>query len=157
MVRFLGSAEGKLDRKGRITVPAIYRRELQKIDDKELVLLLSTNRDCIEARSRAAFDAMSDSILSLPYFSQTRIDFEGMAAEVEVVRFDDEGRFTLPQRMIDAVGLGEQIRCLGKIERFEIWNGEAADAHLAESLRRRRDEKLTLAASPLPPNPERVA
>lgn len=157
MVRFLGSAEGKLDRKGRITVPAIYRRELQKIDDKELILALSSDHNCIEARSRAAFDAMADSIVSLPYFSPKRLDFENWAAEVEVVRFDDEGRFTLPQKMIDTVGLGEQIRCLGKIERFEIWNGEAADAHLAESRRRRRDEKLTLAASPLPPTPERVA
>ncbi|MGG5810380.1 division/cell wall cluster transcriptional repressor MraZ [Falsiroseomonas sp. CW058] len=158
MTQFVGTHFGKLDRKGRISVPAIFRAELDAAATNQLVFRISHQHPCIEARSRAVFQHMLESILALEHFSEDRDALEaGIVADSTVLRLDGEGRLVLPEDMIGTIALGESIAFLGKGDRFEIWDAEAARAHVAEAKRRVLEKRLTLAATPLHPNPRGVA
>lgn len=158
MTLFTGTHFGKLDRKGRISVPAPFRAELEAAATNQLVLRTSHMYSCIEASSRAVFQHLVDSIKRLDHFSEEREAFEaGLLADSQVMRLDGDGRFVLPEEMIAEVGLTEAIAFMGKGERFEIWDADAARAHVAEAKRLVRERRLTLAASPLNSTPGTVS
>lgn len=154
MTQFVGTHFGKLDRKGRISVPAPFRAELETADTSHLVFRISHQHPCIEARSRAVFQKMLDSILALEHFSEERETLEaGLIADSTMLRLDGEGRLVLPESMVEDVKLSENVAFLGKGDRFEIWDADTAKAHVAEAKARVREKRLTLAASPLNTTP----
>jgi MraZ protein len=154
MTQFVGTHFGKLDRKGRISVPAPFRAELEAAATSHLVFRISHQHPCIEARSRAVFQHMLESILALEHFSEDRETLEaGIIADSTMLRIDGEGRLVLPENMVAEIGLTENVAFLGKGDRFEIWDAEAAKAHVAEAKARVREKRLTLAAMPLNTTP----
>ncbi len=158
MTQFVGTHFGKLDRKGRTSVPALFRAELEAAATSHLVLRRSHQHPCIEARSRAAFQRMLDSILSMEHFSEDREDLEaGLVADSTPLRIDGDGRIMLPDELVAEAGLGENVAFLGKGDRFEIWDADAAKAHVAEAKRRVFEKRLTLPASPLNTTPRAVS
>jgi MraZ protein len=157
MTQFVGTHFGKLDRKGRIAVPAPFRAELEAAATAHLVFRVSHQNRCIEARSRPVFQHMLESILSLEHFSDDRETLEaGIIADSTMLRLDGDGRLVLPEEYVTELGLSENIAFLGKGDRFEIWDADAARAHVAEAKARVREKKLTLAAMPLNTNPRGV-
>jgi MraZ protein len=154
MTTFVGTHFGKLDRKGRISVPAPFRAELEAAGVTQIAFRVSHQLPCIEARSRAEFERIVQKIRALDSYSEDREAWEaGFISVTEMLRFDGEGRLVLPEHMIDAVGLPEAIAFLGKSDRFEIWEAEAGRAHVAERLRLMRERKLQLPSAPLHPTP----
>jgi MraZ protein len=154
MTQFVGTHFGKLDRKGRISVPAPFRAELESAATSHLVFRISHQHPCIEARSRAVFQHMLESILALEHFSEDRETLEaGLIADSTMLRLDGEGRLVLPEGMVEETGLTENVAFLGKGDRFEIWEAEAAKKHVADAKARVREKRLTLAAMPLNTTP----
>ncbi|NGM19970.1 cell division/cell wall cluster transcriptional repressor MraZ [Roseomonas stagni] len=157
MTQFVGTHFGKRDAKGRISVPAPFRAELEAAATNQLVFRVSHQHPCIEARSRTVFQHMLDSILSLEHFSEDREALEaGIIADSMALRIDGEGRLVLPDEMVEEVGLKGEIAFLGKGDRFEIWDAEAARAHVAAAKKLVRERRLTIAAMPLNTNPKSV-
>jgi MraZ protein len=154
MTQFVGTHFGKLDRKGRISVPAPFRAELEAAATSHLVFRISHQHPCIEARSRAVFQHMLDSILTLEHFSEDREILEaGLIADSTMLRLDGDGRLVLPEEMVTETGLAENVAFLGKGDRFEIWDSDAAKKHVADAKARVREKRLTLAAMPLNTTP----
>ncbi|WP_203073809.1 division/cell wall cluster transcriptional repressor MraZ [Falsiroseomonas ponticola] len=157
MTQFVGTHFGKRDAKGRISVPAPFRAELEAAATNQLVFRVSHQHPCIEARSRAVFQQMLDSILRLDHFSEEREALEaGIVADSMMLRIDGEGRLVLPEDMADEVGLKGDLAFLGKGDRFEIWDAAAARAHVAAAKALVRERRLTIAATPLNTNPKSV-
>lgn len=158
MTQFVGTHFGKLDRKGRISVPAAFRAELEAAATNQIVLRNSHTHPCIEVRTKTAFNAMVQGILALAHFSEDREDLEaGIIADSTPLKLDGEGRVVLPEEITSPLSLGENIAFLGKGERFEIWDADAARRHVAEAKARVLQKRLTLAASPLNTTPGGVA
>lgn len=154
MTQFVGTHFGKLDRKGRISVPAEFRAELEAAATNQLVFRTSHQNPCLEARTRPVFQHMLESILALEHFSEDRADLEaGIVADSRILRLDGDGRLVLPEELIGAVPLAEEIAFLGKGDRFEIWDAAAARAHVAAAKQRVLEKRLTLAPTPLHATP----
>ena len=154
MTQFVGTHFGKLDRKGRISVPALFRAELEAAATSHLVFRKAHLHPCIEARSRAVFQHLVDSVLSMAHFSEEREDMEAtLIAGSTMLRLDGEGRLVLPEEMVAEAALEESVAFLGKGDRFEIWDAEKAKTHVAEAKARVREKRLTLAAMPLNTTP----
>ncbi|OYW08082.1 MAG: hypothetical protein B7Z53_05310 [Rhodospirillales bacterium 12-71-4] len=148
MTQFVGTHTGKLDRKGRISVPAPFRAELEAAATNQLVFRTSHTHPCIEARSRPVFQKIVYGIQDLPHFSEERELLEAtLISGSEMLKLDSEGRLVLPEEMIAECELGDQVAFLGKGDRFEIWNEAAARAHIADSKKRVRELRLTVSAS----------
>src|SRR5688500_15153828 len=118
-VKFLGSYQYQLDEKGRVSLPAAFRREAA---DQGFVLIqayppaLSLYPEGewlqVEERLRDLMKHQPDSrmyVLSM------------MANAVEVVP-DSQGRILIPGRLKEAAELEGQVMLIGAIDKVEIWN-----------------------------------
>ena len=65
MVRFFGKAAGKVDDKGRIVFPAIYRDAMARegVEDMTLVIKKSVHGDCLNLFTREEWERRSDLVL----------------------------------------------------------------------------------------------
>ena len=126
--KFLGSYQHQLDDKGRISLPAPFRREAA---DQRFILLqpyppalalypegewLKVEQRLSELLGRSAEARMY--VLSI------------VANAVEVIP-DGQGRILIPQRLKDAAELDGQVLLVGSIDKVELWNPKRFEAAVA--------------------------
>lgn len=147
MTQFLGTHKGKLDKKGRISVPSQFRAVLEALGSADIVLFPSFRHPCIEAWPAAAFAALSAGHTRLDVFSDSADNLAAaLFATAHPARPDGEGRLVLPEDLVAEAGLAEAISFVGANQGFQIWDSARAEAHIREARARARDFKLTLPA-----------
>ena len=147
MTQFLGTHKGKLDKKGRISVPSQFRAVLEALGSADIVLFPSFRHPCIEAWPAPAFAALSAGHTRLDVFSDSADNLAAaLFATAHPARPDGEGRLVLPEDLVAEAGLAEAISFVGANQGFQIWDSARAEAHIREARARARDFKLTLPA-----------
>ena len=147
MTQFLGTHKGKLDKKGRISVPAQFRAVLETLGTQDIVLFPSFRNPCIEVWPQPAFAALSAGHTRLDVFSDSADSLAAaLFATAHPARPDGEGRLVLPEDLVAEAGLTEAVSFVGANQCFQIWDSERALAHIREARARARDFKLTLPA-----------
>ncbi len=147
MTQFLGTHKGKLDKKGRISVPAQFRAVLEALGSPDIVLFPSFRHPCIEAWPAATFATISARHGDLDVFSDTADNLAAaLFASAHPARPDGEGRIVLPEEIVAEAGLSEAVSFIGANRCFQIWDTDRAMAHIREARARARDFKLTLPA-----------
>jgi len=145
MTQFLGTHIGKLDRKGRISVPAPFRATLERLGTEEIVLRLSHRLPCIEAYPLPAFQQLTQALDRLEMFSDPHDDLAtALCADSHQARPDADGRLVLPEELIAHAGLTEAVALMGLGRIFQIWEPEAAKRRAAEARLRARERGMTL-------------
>jgi MraZ protein len=133
MVEFVGSLDGTLDKKGRCSVPADFRRQL---NSQPLYLRPSVRGAFLEGWPSADFataDAPRLGPLDIP--SEEEDDrLYALIAVVVPVQPDTEGRIIIPPHLIRYAELGNELYFVGRRSFFEIWSRPAFDARLARAL-----------------------
>jgi MraZ protein len=129
---FLSTFEKQLDSKRRIVVPQEFRAAVSGPFDG-IFCFPSIEADCLEAGGKALFDRYQAVIEEMPFGDPVRTALEtsvlgGMAR----LTFDTAGRITLPDHLCDMFGLTDSVAVVGMGERFQIWSGEAFQAHRAQ-------------------------
>ena len=151
MTRFLGTHKGKLDKKGRISVPAGFRSVLADLGEQDLVFVPSFRLPCIECWPATVFDEQTAGHDALDIFSEAADDLAGaIFGQAAQLRPDAEGRVTLEENHVEAAGLTEALLFIGARRRFQIWDAARGADYLRESRIRARDFRLTLPAVPRP-------
>ena len=145
MTQFLGTHRGKLDKKGRISVPAQFRAVLEALGTADIVLFPSFRHPCIEAWPAPAFAALSAGHTRLDVFSDASDNLAAaLFATAHPARPDGEGRLVLPEDLVAEAGLSEAVSFIGANQCFQIWDTERALAHIRDARARARDFRLTL-------------
>jgi MraZ protein len=154
MALFIGTHENKIDRKGRVSLPADYRAELPKDDDRVIYVFPSLYITALEACDRTQLQLHADSIGALDQFSKEEAYFSSrILAEARKFTIDGDGRIVLPQAFIARAGIDGAALFVGSGSKFHIWQPEAYAKHRIET----QDAvgSLTLPASPLTRPPAR--
>jgi MraZ protein len=139
---FRGESVHKVDQKGRVSVPASFRRTLEDGDPDwqpggapTLVLIYGMPKsECLEGYTVEGAAKLDEKVSRLPTFSKTRrylervINTQSLYAQV-----DENGRIVLSQRLRERFGLDSEATFAGMGERFQIW-APAAYAADMESL-----------------------
>jgi MraZ protein len=119
MSGYLGSFQHQIDEKGRLSLPAQFRREsgeqtlvLVHVFPENLTLFPEKTWAEMEERLRRR---MREEPAARNYVLRVT------ANAVEVVP-DKQGRILVPQRLQDAVGIGGPTLIVGNIDRIELWN-----------------------------------
>ena len=119
MSGYLGSFQHQIDEKGRLSLPAQFRRErgeqtlvLVHVFPDSLTLYPESTWEGVQEKLR---DAMRGSPANRAWALRLT------ANAVEVVP-DKQGRILVPQRMQDAVEIAGAALVVGAIDRIEIWN-----------------------------------
>lgn len=147
MSLFLSTYINKVDKKGRVSVPANFRAALGKEEFQGVVVYSSFVNECIEACGMQRMARLSDSIDNMDPYSAGRDAFATtMLGGSFQLPFDGEGRIILPEALMQEIGVVEQAVFVGKGATFEIWAPAKFEqyANAAKKLAKQEKEKLRL-------------
>ncbi len=144
MAVFLSSFVNKVDKKGRVSVPASFRAVLG-VDAPGIVVFRSLQYDALDGCSIAHLELLSQSLekLDLPPETFELIETTIFGGSVQVP-FDGEGRISLPSSLSSAVGIADEIAFVGRRKTFQLWNPEKLAAHDAAARSAARAKDLSL-------------
>ena len=148
--RFVGRAEAKLDAKGRVSVPADFRRALG--EGAALYALASLTDPVIECGGDDLVALELEMIASLDVYDEDRWAMEeAVTEETQRLSFDDNGRVILPAMLREHAGLSGQVGFAGRGQRFLMappeWLAERRSAGRAAAARHRDTIKARSLAS----------
>ena len=111
---FLSSYENKLDKKGRVSVPATFRTHLSSMGYNGFICYPSFNHSALEACSQERIEKLSDTIDTLNPFEEKR-DFLATSILSESVQFqfDTEGRISLTEKLLNHAKIKNNILFVG--------------------------------------------
>ena len=120
---FLSSYENKLDKKGRVSVPASYRSYLSNLGYNGVICYPSFNNQSIEAWPQDRIEKISNTIDSLNPFEEKRDYFAtSVLSESINLQFDTEGRVSLTEKLLDHAKIKNNILFVGLGKTFQIWD-----------------------------------
>lgn len=138
---FRGESVHKVDSKGRVSIPAGFRRVLEDNDPRwtkdrnpELVIVYGDHRqNYLECYTMAAMEEVDAKIARLPRGSKPRrmleTLFTGQAHETSV---DETGRLVIPAKLRNKIGLKGEAHFIATGDTFQILSPEGYGAKMGE-------------------------
>ena len=125
---FLSSFENKIDKKGRVSVPATFRSHLGSMGYNGFISYPSFNHSALEACAQDRIEKLSNTIDSLNPFEEKRDFFAtSILSECENLQFDTEGRISLSEKLLNHAKIKSNILFVGLGETFQIWEPKNFD------------------------------
>lgn len=128
MTLFLSTHVNKIDKKGRVSVPASFRAELSDESFKGVVLFRSNVHQCLEGFAWSYMQELGKRLDNFDLFSSEQDDLAtsifGTAVQLPM---DGDGRIILPHDLIDFGGLEGRASFVGMGAKFQIWSPENFD------------------------------
>ena len=133
MKTFLGKIDAKLDAKGRVFVPSVFRKVLSEEERERVVVRMEAdekyllvypesvwNRQVVELQSKLNEWDPEDQMLLMQF-----------VGDAEVLEFDAQGRVLLPKRLQVRMGLENEIVFVGMVDRIAMWNKSVYEEQFA--------------------------
>lgn len=128
MSGFLGSYLHQIDEKGRVSLPAAFRRDaegpmvLVQVHAEALTLYPAETWREVEERLR---DLLRQQPSARPYVL-------GITSRAVEVVPDKQGRMLVPQRLLSSAEIEGQVMLVGLIDRVELWNPQRFEQEVNE-------------------------
>ncbi len=132
--RFRGESVHKVDSKGRVSIPALFRRVLEAGDPdwkdglqpNVVIVYGGDSQNYLECYTQQAIDEVDAKISALPRGSKRRRAleriFNGQSLPTQT---DDTGRLVLPAKLRDKVGITNEAYFAASGDTFQIWEPTA--------------------------------
>jgi MraZ protein len=144
----LSTYVNKVDKKGRVSVPANFRAALSEQKYQGIVIYQSFVNNCIEACAMDRIERLSDSIDSLDPYSDQRDAFAAtILGGSQQLPFDNEGRVMIPEAALKEAGIDEKAVFVGKGATFEIWEPDAFEVYASKARELAKKERANLRLS----------
>jgi len=142
--RFIGKFVHKIDRKGRVSVPAPFRGALVGQTFVGVVCFPSPKLTCIEGGGTECTDDLIARIEQLPQFSDDREILQSLLGQMHEIALDGEGRVMLPPELLAHGGITDHALFVGHGSSFRIWEPERFGAREADLYERARRQDVTV-------------
>ena len=128
-MRFLGNIEAKTDAKGRVFLPAVFRKQLQAASEERLVLRKDVHQQCLVLYPESVWFATQEELRQRlnKWNARHRMIFRQFVSDAEVVVPDGNGRILLPKRYLQMAGIADEVRFIGMDDAIEIWAKERTE------------------------------
>ena len=117
---FLSTFENRIDRKGRLSVPAPFRAVLERRRDP-LYLFKSLTEPCLEGCGPERIGQIVDAIDSMDSLSEEVATLQTMLSSAQEMKLDGEGRIMLSADFIGFAELDDMALYAGIGRSFQIW------------------------------------
>ncbi|WP_142848737.1 division/cell wall cluster transcriptional repressor MraZ [Telmatospirillum sp. J64-1] len=152
MPLFMGTVVNKIDKKGRVSVPAPFRAALSDQAFAGIIAYRSFTTAAIEGCGMDFMERLSESTEQFDVFSAEQDDLTSLIfADARQLAWDDGGRIVLPEDLIEHAGLSDAAAFVGKGRTFQVWEPEAFKASQEEARRRAMEKRPTLPLRPRTP------
>ncbi|GLQ05995.1 division/cell wall cluster transcriptional repressor MraZ [Sneathiella chinensis] len=142
MALFLSKFENKVDKKGRVSVPARFRSVLAEKGYGSVVLFPTVEGDAINACGMDVMEGLLERIGGFDPFSEERdSDADVLMAEAVELPIDGDGRIMIPQELLDQAGIDGACLFAGRGDSFQIWRPEAFEERMKQAKERARAKR----------------
>lgn len=142
MSLFVSTFVNRIDKKGRVSVPASFRSALAQ---PALVLFASSQHQALEGVSLGFMDEIAGRLEHYDLFSGEQDDVAmsvfGDSVQLSV---DGDGRIILPEGLITLAGLVDHCAFVGLGKKFQIWAPEKLAERKKQARANMAEQKLTL-------------
>ena len=119
---FLSTYENRIDKKGRVSVPAPFRSYLSNLGYNGVICFPSFNNQSIEAWPQERIEKISNSIDALNPFDEKKDFFAtSILSESINLQFDSEGRISLTSKLLKHAKIKNSMLFVGQGKTFQIW------------------------------------
>ena len=119
---FLSNYENKIDKKGRVSVPATFRSHLNSLGYNGFISYPSFNHSALEACSQDRIEKLSNAIDSLNPFEEKKDYFAtSILSESISLQFDGEGRISITDKLLKHAKIKRSMLFVGQGKTFQIW------------------------------------
>ena len=143
MKTFLGKIDAKLDAKGRVFVPSVFRKVLSEDERERIVVRMEADEKYLLVYPESVWNKQVLDLQSKlnewdPEDQMLLMQFVG---DAEVLEFDAQGRVLMPKRLQVRMGLESEVVFVGMVDRIAMWNKSmyeeqfAVKAKLSERLK----------------------
>lgn len=143
MKTFLGKIDAKLDAKGRVFVPSVFRKVLSEEERERVVVRMEADEKYLLVYPESVWNKQVMELQSKlnewdPEDQMLLMQFVG---DAEVLEFDAQGRVLLPKRLQVRMGLEGEVVFVGMVDKIAMWSKSmyeeqfAVKAKLSERLK----------------------
>ena len=119
---FLSVYENKLDKKGRVSVPASFRSYISNLGYNGIICFPSFSNQSIEAMPRDRIEKISNAIDNLNPFEEKKDYFAtSILSESTNLQFDGEGRILITAKLLKHAKIKNSMLFVGQGKTFQIW------------------------------------
>jgi MraZ protein len=133
MPLFTGRFEYTVDDKGRLSIPARMREQLEKEGQDPAFIVTSLSPDYLSAYAPNEFQELIASIRESTDMGSREL-LRRLASEAETCPLDKQGRIMLPAFLRQTAALKRDVVVLGVAKRLEVWDRERYGAHRQASV-----------------------
>ena len=133
-MRFLGNIEAKTDAKGRVFLPAAFRKILQRAGEGNLVMRRDVFQACLTLYSESGWNEQMDLMRSRlnRWDARQQQIFRQFVSDVELITLDASGRLLIPKRYLKMANIEQEIRFIGLGDTIEIWSAASVEKPFVE-------------------------
>ena len=141
---FLSTYVNKVDRKGRVSVPATFRAAVADQSFPGIVVFPSIKHEALDANGIRRMEEMSERLNALDEFSEEHENLSLLFADAQALPFDPEGRIVLPEKLVRYAHISEAAAFVGLGRSFQIWEPNRFADHQAMLRERARRQGTSL-------------
>ena len=120
---FIGEYQHTIDEKGRVAVPAKFRREISS------GAIVTRGLDkCLFVFTKKDWETLAKKLVTLPLAqANSRAFVRLMLSGASEAKLDSQGRILIPDYLRKFAGLKKSVKVIGVHNRAEVWDGEVWD------------------------------
>ena len=134
-MRLIGNIEAKTDAKGRVFLPATFRRVLQASGEECVVMRRDAYQPCIVLYPESVWNAQMNTLRQRlnRWNPQHQQIFRQFVSEAEQAVIDASGRILLSRRCMEAAGITRDVKFIGMGDTIEVWSNERTQQPFMEA------------------------
>ncbi|MCU7694383.1 division/cell wall cluster transcriptional repressor MraZ [Haoranjiania flava] len=130
MSSIFGEYKVTMDTKGRMMIPAEFRRQLEEQDESSFVIKRGMN-NCLTLYLQSQWSVMRQKLDGMNDFNPKVQQFKRLFLDgIAIVEPDSAGRLLMPKHLQEYAGLSKDVVFWAQGNKVEIWDKEAKDKYV---------------------------
>ena len=115
-----------MDEKGRIFIPAAYRKILAEAESKRIVMRRDTDNECLMFYPEAVWNEKVEALRAAldEWDPEDQLILMQFMADAEYMDLDGQGRIMLQKKNLETIGAQQDVLFVGMLNRFALWTPE---------------------------------
>ncbi|MBD3420991.1 MAG: division/cell wall cluster transcriptional repressor MraZ [Chitinivibrionales bacterium] len=131
MSRFRGSYQYSIDAKGRINVPAKFRKALNPEADETFVIVRGPDK-CLQAYPLDTWQSVEEKLDARPQTPDTTRLRRELYSSIADSKLDAQGRIAITPKQMSIAHISSKVVLEGQGAYIEIWSPEIYDTYFSD-------------------------
>ena len=133
MADFYGEHDNAIDPKGRLYVPAAFRKALAE-DGNDTFVVTRGLDGCLSVYALDDWNRVKDGLRRLSATKKNDRQFiRLLLSQAAPTKVDRQGRIAIPRKLLDRAGIEDQATAIGALGKFELWNPERYEQYMQDA------------------------